>query len=101
MEPMSAHSGITPSDDGIVSIKWREEPGDDPALAFSPWEVRIIEQGWRVIEACLSVDREMLPAAIRTEIATYEDLEEVWYGEMRQSPVWPQGQGRGQATRQE
>lgn len=98
---MSAHSGITPSDDGIVSIKWREEPGDDPALAFTPWEVRIIEQGWRVIEACMGVDAMTLPPEVRGAVAAYESLEEVWYGEMRQSPVWPQGQGRGQATRQE
>lgn len=101
---MSAHSGFGPSDDGVIAIQWTAEPRMDrslPPAEFSPWEVRMIEQGWRVIEACMVVDAEALPPAIRAMVAEYEQLEEVWYGEMRQSPVWPSRQGRGQAARAE
>ncbi len=89
---MSAHSEFNTSD-AILGVGWNPQPGTDrakPPMGITPWEVRMIEQGWRIVEACLSLGDE-LPDAIRTEIAQYERLEDVWYGEMQQSPVWPQG----------
>lgn len=95
---MSAHSEFNASGDTLLGVGWNPEPGIDrtqPPPSLTPWEVRMIEQGWKVIEACLSLG-DSLPESVRAEVARYEHLEEIWHGEMQQPPMWPQSARDGE-----
>lgn len=91
---MSIYRDVAPLEDSVISVQfkalWTEEPRRDPS--FSSLEVAMIDLAWLVVDAACYRD----PVRLEMAVNRFEELERVYYGEMREPPT----QKATQRTRQ-